>query len=133
MLMHIDLHNGLPIYDQINRQIKFAVANGVLRTGELIPSVRELAQRIAVNPNTVARAYRELQSEGVLETLRGEGLRVTRDAPEACRRDRQSLLKARLRGAISECRTGGLATAEIRTLIDEVLADTAEPATSSLH
>jgi GntR family transcriptional regulator len=130
MLLHIDLHNGLAIYDQINRQIKFAVANGALRSGELVPSVRELANRIAVNPNTVARAYRDLQSDGVLETLRGEGLRVTRDAPDSCRRDRQTLLKARLRSVIAECRTGGLTTVEIRTLIDEVLTDTAETTTS---
>ncbi|HET6426198.1 MAG TPA: GntR family transcriptional regulator [Planctomycetaceae bacterium] len=130
MLLHIDPSNGLPIYDQINRQIKFAVANGALRSGELVPSVRELAQRIAVNPNTVARAYRDLQTDGVLETLRGEGLRVTKTAPEACRTDRQSLLKARLRGAITECRSGGLSTGEIRSLIEEVLHDTAEATTS---
>jgi GntR family transcriptional regulator len=130
MLLHIDPSNGLPIYDQINRQIKFAVANGALRSGELVPSVRELAQRVAVNPNTVARAYRDLQTDGVLETLRGEGLRVTRDAPDACKRDRQSLLKSRLRGAIAECRLGGLKTGEIRTLIDEVLKDTAEVTSS---
>lgn len=130
MLLHIDPSNGLPIYDQISRQMKFAIAHGVLRAGELVPSVRELAQQVAVNPNTVARAYRDLQSDGVLETLRGEGLRVTRDALDSCRRDRQSLLKARLRGAIAECRSGGLKTGEIRTLIDEVLKDTAEASTS---
>lgn len=130
MLLHIDPSNGLPIYDQISRQMKFAVAHGVLRTGELVPSVRELAQQVAVNPNTVARAYRDLQTDGVLETLRGEGLRVTRDAFETCQRDRQSLLKTRLRSAVVECRQSGLKTGEIRTLIDEVLKDTADASTS---
>lgn len=130
MLLQIDPSNGLPIYDQINRQMKFAVANGALRAGELVPSVRELAQRVAVNPNTVARAYRDLQAEGVLETLRGEGLRVTRDAKASCQRDRQSLLKARLHGAIAECRLGGLKTGEIRALVDDVMKDTAEVSTS---
>ena len=125
MLLHIDPSNGLPIYDQINRQVKFAVANGALRSGDLVPSVRELAGRVAVNPNTVARAYRDLQTEGVLETLRGEGLRVTKTAPETCRTERQTLLKARLRSAIAECRLGGLTTDEIRTLIEDVLVDTA--------
>ena len=76
----------------------------------------------------MARAYRDLQTEGVLETLRGEGLRVTRTAPDTCRTDRQTLLKTRLRSAIAECRLGGLTTDEIRTLIDEVLIDTATPA-----
>lgn len=130
MLLHIDPSNGLPIYDQISRQVKFAIAHGVLRAGELVPSVRELAQQVAVNPNTVARAYRDLQSDGVLETLRGEGLRVTQGALETCRRDRQTLLKSRLRSAIAECRQSGLKTGEIRSLIDDVLRDTVEAATS---
>ena len=125
MLFRVDASNGLPIYDQISRQMKFAIANGAIRAGELVPSVRELALRVAVNPNTVARAYRDLQLDGVLEPLRGEGLRVTQVAAETCRRDRQSLLKSRLRGAIAECRLSGLDTAEIRQLVDEVLHDTA--------
>ncbi len=130
MLLQIDPSNGLPIYDQISRQLKFAVAHGVLRAGELVPSVRELAQQVAVNPNTVARAYRDLQTDGVLETLRGEGLRVTKAAFETCQRDRQSLLKSRLRSAITECRQSGLNIVEIRTLIDDVLKDTADASTS---
>ncbi|OYW20450.1 MAG: GntR family transcriptional regulator [Planctomycetales bacterium 12-60-4] len=131
MLFRIDASNGLAIYDQISRQMKFAIAHGAVRSGELIPSVRELANQLAVNPNTVARAYRDLQVEGVVEPLRGEGLRVTKSALELCRRDRQSLLRTRLRGAIAECRSGGLTTPEIRVLIDEVLQDTAEMASTA--
>ena len=67
MFLHIDPHNGLAIYDQIVRQIKFAVAGGVVRSGELVPSVRELARELAINPNTIARAYRQLQDDRVLE------------------------------------------------------------------
>jgi GntR family transcriptional regulator len=77
MLLHVDAGNGLAVYDQIVRQVKFAVADGVLRSGELVPSVRELARDLAINPNTVARAYRELQNDGVLETVRGTGLSVS--------------------------------------------------------
>ena len=124
MLMRIDASNGLPIYDQIVRQVKFAVAGGAIRAGDLVPSVRELAQQVAVNPNTVAKAYRDLQIGGVLEPLRGEGLRVTKDARKQCVADRQRLLRDRLRGAILECRHGGLDTADIRKLIDDVLKDT---------
>ncbi|MBI1344826.1 GntR family transcriptional regulator [bacterium] len=130
MLFRIDASNGLPIYDQISRQMKFAIAHGALRSGELVPSVRELAQRVAVNPNTVARAYRDLQIDGVLEPLRGEGLRVTAHAVDVCQRERLSLLKERLRGAISECRLSGLDTPQIRELVDAVLQDTAVNGTS---
>ena len=59
MFFHIDPSNGLAIYSQIVRQIKFAVAGEALRPGEMVPSVRELARELAVNPNTVSRAYRD--------------------------------------------------------------------------
>ena len=77
--------NGLAIYDQVVRQIKFAVANQALRPGDLVPSVRELSKQLAINPNTVARAYRQLQDDGVLETVRGLGLQVTAGATSVVR------------------------------------------------
>lgn len=124
MLFRIDPANGLAIFDQIARQITFAVARGALVAGDMVPSVRELAQTLAVNPNTVARAYRDLQATGVLEPLRGEGLRVARNAPGSCRRERQKLLKERLKSVVLECRQSGLPTAEIHELIDVVLDET---------
>lgn len=122
MIISIDASNGLAIYDQIVRQIKFAVAGGVILPGELIPSVREMAKQTAVNPNTVSRAYRELQSEGILETVRGTGLQVTDDAVKKCRRDRQGLIQERLRGVLKEAQQSQLDTDEIRQLIDAELA-----------
>lgn len=122
MIISIDASNGLAIYDQIVRQIKFAVAGGVILPGELIPSVREMAKQTAVNPNTVSRAYRELQSEGILETVRGTGLQVTDDAVKKCRRDRQGLIQERLRGVLKEAQQSQLETGELRQLIDAELA-----------
>ena len=129
MLFHVDPGNGHPIYDQIARQLKFAVASQAIRAGDLVPSVREMAQHLAVNPNTVARAYRDLQVDGVLEPLRGEGLRVTREAPDRCRLQRRQLLGDRLKAAILECRRGGLSPDEVRELINHVLAETASSET----
>ena len=76
MLFHVDPHNGLAIYDQIVRHVKFAVADGALKPGEMVPSVRQLARELAINPNTIARAYRCLQDDKVLEAVRGTGLEV---------------------------------------------------------
>ena len=76
MFFQIDFGNGLAIYDQVVRQVKFAVAGEVLKEGELVPSVRELARELTINPNTVARAYRQLQDDGVLTSVRGTGLAV---------------------------------------------------------
>lgn len=121
MFLHIDPADELAIYDQIVRQLKFAIAAGVLRPGELVPSVRETARQLAVNPNTVARAFRELQTEQVLHTVRGTGLAVTEDAPERCRRDRKELIRHRVRGALREACRSRLSVDEIRNMVHSEL------------
>jgi DNA-binding transcriptional regulator YhcF (GntR family) len=121
MFFQIDPHNGLAIYDQIVRQIKFAVAGGVLRPGELIPSVRELARELAINPNTIARAYRQLQDDRVLEALRGTGLEVATGAAERCRNERRKLIRDRLRQVLIEARQSHLDRRELRELVEKEL------------
>ena len=122
MIISIDAANGLAIYDQIVRQIKFAVASEVLLPGELVPSVREMAKQTAVNPNTVSRAYRELQSEGILDVVRGTGLQVTSAAVAQCRKDRQGLIQERLRAVLKEAQQSQLDVEDIRQLIETELA-----------
>jgi GntR family transcriptional regulator len=118
MFFHIDPHDGLAIYDQIVRQIKFAIAGGVLKTGELIPSVRELT----INPNTVARAYRQLQDDRVLDSVRGTGLEVAGGAGERCRGERLKLIRARLRQVLSEAKQSRLESRELRELVEKELS-----------
>ena len=122
MFFQIDPHNGLAIYDQIVRQIKFAVAGGVLRSGQLVPSVRELARELAINPNTIARAYRQLQDDRVLEAVRGTGLEVATGAAERCRSDRLKLIRARLRQVLAEANQSRLESRELRELVDKELS-----------
>jgi len=116
MFFRIEPDNGVAIYDQIARQVKYAIANGALRSGELVPSVRELAMLLTVNPNTVARAYRDLQNESILETMRGEGLRVARQAADRCRKARQRLLDERMAGVAVEAMQSGLSEDEFIAL-----------------
>ncbi len=118
MLWHIDPQNGLTIYDQIVRHIKFAVAGGVLKTGELAPSVRELARELAINPNTIARAYRQLQDDRVLESVRGTGLAVAAGAAERCRAERLKLIRTRLRLVLTEAKQSHLDSRELRELVE---------------
>jgi GntR family transcriptional regulator len=73
MLLQINFKSGLPIYLQLVEQIKAAAASGALRPGEALPSIRPLAEELRVNRNTVAKAYSELESLGVIETLPGRG------------------------------------------------------------
>jgi GntR family transcriptional regulator len=118
MQLRIDAANGIPIYEQIVRHIKFAVAGGLLAVGEHVPSVREMAGHAAVNPNTVARAYRELQAEGILIPIRGTGLAVTPEAPRRCRDARLDLIRQRLRSVIREAADHQITAEEIRQLVE---------------
>lgn len=69
----LDLHSGVPVYRQIIDQVRGAIASGALREGDQLPTVRQLAVDLAVNPNTVVRAYRELDLGGLIETQQGTG------------------------------------------------------------
>src|SRR5438128_4393493 len=122
MFFHIDPHNGLPIYDQIVRQIKFAVAGGVLKSSELVPSVRELARELAINPNTVARAYRQLQDDGVLQGVRGTGLAVATGASGHCEAQRLALVRDRVQKVLLEAKQSRLDLAQLRELVESELA-----------
>src|SRR3954470_3772462 len=100
ILIELNPADERPIYSQIADRVKFAVAAGVLRPGELVPSVRELSKQLVVNPNTVARAYRDLQFEGLLEPVRGTGLQVAAGATRHCREARLEFVRLRFRAAI---------------------------------
>jgi len=119
--MHFQLraNDGRPIYAQIADQVKNAVAAGLLRPGELIPSVRELSRQLVVNPNTVARAYRDLQVEQILEALRGTGLQVAQGAPSLCRNERQSVVRQQLRDVFEEARKASLSREEVERILHE--------------
>lgn len=122
MFFKIDLSNGLAIYQQVARQVKFAVAGGALKAGELVPSVRELARELAINPNTVARAYRRLQADGVLESVRGMGLQVAAGADEQCRSERVELIRERLQQVLVEAKQSRLGADQLRALVEGELA-----------
>src|SRR6516165_8474671 len=73
MLFQIDFKSGKPVYLQLVDQVRYAAAAGALRTGEPLPSIRPLAEELRVNRNTIAKAYAELESQGVIETVPGKG------------------------------------------------------------
>jgi GntR family transcriptional regulator len=119
MLYQLNTSDDRPIYAQIGDQVKFAVAAGLLKVGELVPSVRELARQLVVNPNTVARAYRDLQAEGILEPVRGTGLQVGAGAAELCREARVGFVRRRVREVLDEARRSNLALEEIEAILIE--------------
>ena len=93
MLLQINFKSGLPIYLQIVEQIKAAAASGAIQAGEVLPSIRPLAEELRVNRNTVAKAYTELESLGVIETLPGRGC-FLKENHSALRKDARRKLLA---------------------------------------
>jgi GntR family transcriptional regulator len=104
MLLHIDPADGLPIYLQIAREVKHSIAVGSLRPGEQLPSVREVAEQITVNPNTVAKAYRELERQGILETRRGTGTFVSQQAFSLSEREKEQVIAKMIDKVLDEAR-----------------------------
>ena len=123
MQLSIEPNNGIPIYEQLVRQIKYAVAEGIVMPGQVIPSVREMAKTIAVNPNTVQRAYLQLQAEEVLEALRGRGMAVCQGAKRRCVADRHQMLAERLGFVVDEAVRSGLDPDRLREMFENSLAN----------
>lgn len=121
MILHVNPSTGLPIYLQIRAQVKHAAAAGALRTGDALPSVRKLAADLRVNPNTVARAYLELEREGVIAAVPGGGTFVADGVPGLLKAERVRRLRPLARQVAVEGRQLRLSRDEIVKLVDEEL------------
>lgn len=104
MQIHISSHDGLPIYLQILNQVKYLIASGRLASGEQLPPVRRLAEQLVVNPNTVARAYRELETAGLIVTRRGAGVYVAEGGSPLTPQEQRRILSERIDLLLAEAR-----------------------------
>ncbi len=118
--MKVDFDASKPIYQQVIDEIRKAVARGALKPGEKIPSQRELAQSLQVNPNTIQRAYREMEQSNLVETLRGQGTFI-KDNPSLFLEIRRDMVEEALKGFINEMHSLGFDDNEILKLIEEKL------------
>lgn len=113
---------GVPIYLQLMEQIKHAIETGAVRQGEQLPGIRPLAEQLVINPNTVAKAYRELEHEGVVELRHGAGAFVSATARTRKLTDTLRAGQAIVGAAIERLRARGLIDEEIRRLVEAELA-----------
>ena len=122
MDIRIDPDSAVPIYQQIVHSIKHQVATGRLKPGEQLPTVRELAADLRINPNTVARAYDQLDGDSVISTQQGRGTYV-RERPDQqhLTRVRQEQLKTIMDGAVSRALSMGYTVQEIQTAFETQL------------
>ena len=117
MYIQISLTDGVPIYRQIVNQVKYLVASGQLLPGEELPSVRALAQQLLVTPNTVVKAYRELEVEGVLRKRRGAGTYVSESDSPLARDERRKILAQRADILLTEARQMSFTFDEVTKLL----------------
>ncbi len=120
---YIDPKSPIPIYRQISDNIRRRVAAGLLRPGDQLSSVREMAAQLLVNPNTVAKVYRDLEREGLLATRRGQGTYIAEGAKAMAEVERRRLIIEQLRGVAQEVRAFGLTGEEAIGLFRTILND----------
>lgn len=119
MQVHISADSGVPIYLQIVRQVNYLIASGQLAAGEELPPIRVLAEQLMVNPNTVARAYRELELAGVVIKRRTAGTYVSQAGSPLARRERLRILTERLDALLAEAQQLNISTEEVIRLLEQ--------------
>jgi GntR family transcriptional regulator len=122
--LRLDLHTGVPVYRQIVDQVRGAVASGALGPGDQLPTVRQLAVDLEVNPNTVVRAYRELEYDGLLETHQGTGTFISDQKMPRAGDERQRQLSQIVSDAIARAGAAGFT---VRDLLEQLRSAADEP------
>ena len=120
MFFHVNPSTGLPLYLQLMEQIRHAIETGALTAGDQLPTIRKVAEDLVVNPNTVVRAYRELQREGIIELKHGSGAFVSESVGSHTKITRKA--QAIVQTAVQRLTDSGLNEDEIRRLFDNELA-----------
>lgn len=120
MIIHLNPASGISLYTQLIEQIKLAIQTGAVRAGEQLPSVRKMAEDLVINPNTVARAYRDLEVEGVIELRHGSGAFVLDSI--TVRSGTMQKAKAIVHTAVTKLESFDLGEDEIRRLVENELA-----------
>lgn len=118
----LDLHSGVPVYRQLIDQVRAGIAAGSLTAGDQLPTVRQLAVDLAINPNTVLRAYRELELGGLLETHQGTGTFITEKRPRGDEVERERQLSQLVGEFLARAGQAGFTVEELvkelRELVD---------------
>ena len=120
----LDLHSGMPVYRQVIDQVRGGVASGLLAAGDQLPTVRQLAVDLAINPNTVVRAYRELEFGGLIETHQGTGTFISTQKMKRADAEREKQLAQIVTDCVSRAGAAGFTVDE---LIEELRGLTPEP------
>ena|SRR5438045_1571422 len=119
----LDPRSGVPTYLQLVQQVGHAVQYGILRPGDQLPTAREVVEDLAINPNTVLKAYRELESRGLVDGRRGAGTFIAEDAPEPIERAVHAPLRRSLDRLLHDAKAAGLDHDSVAALFTAALQD----------
>lgn len=122
MDLNIDVNNGVPIYRQIANQIRYMAASGLLQPDEELPAIRVLAAQLRVTPNTVVKAYEELEGAGVISKRRGSGCFISDGPSKLAEREKRRILEQRIDGLLAEARQLNYRNGDLLKLIHKRLA-----------
>ena len=117
-MIKVDTSSFIPIYEQIKMELKKEIFRGDLKPNDPLPSIRDLATELLVNPNTVARAYRDLEKDGFIFTRKGKGCYISDDSSKLMVEERKSILTQSIDEAIQEAKKFGLDLGEIKKLFE---------------
>jgi GntR family transcriptional regulator len=116
----LDMHSGMPVYRQIMDQVRGGVASGSLKPGDQLPTVRQLAVDLAINPNTVVRAYRELELGGLLETHQGTGTFISEQKMKRSDAERERQLAQIVADCVARAGAAGFTVDELREQLKDL-------------
>jgi GntR family transcriptional regulator len=119
----LDGHSGVPVYRQLIDQVQGAIATGALKPGEQLPTVRLVAVELAINPNTVSRAYREMEIRGILDTQQGTGTFIADRQTEPTQEERQRQLSQLVGEFVSRAGAAGLTVDELIDAMQQLNPD----------
>ena len=126
MLEQVNIHSSVH-YVQIENHVRFGIASGSLKTGDRLPSIRELSERLNLNPNTVAKAYRDLEVMGLVNTRRGMGVYINKGIEAKCREGARGDITGKLFETVCEAKAAGMALKEVKHVMEESYASVASP------
>lgn len=122
-MLRIDPRSSTPIYEQIEFGVKELILKGALKGGEKLPSVREMSSILTINPNTISKAYGELEREGIIETLRGKGTFITHNFEGKVDEKKMEYMKDELKKLILEANYSGINKEEFMKLALQIFSE----------
>ena len=127
MLESINLQSNVAVFAQIENEVRFAIASGELKAGDRLPTVRAVAEQLNINPNTVAKAYRDLEIMGLVFTRRGMGIFIRDGIEEKCRADCNHEIVCKMHEVVAEAKASGMKEADIKALAKKCYTSKASP------